>query len=227
MLAPAHFLPLIEHTGLSASIGDHVLAQALEQLERWQMQGLDFSVSVNVSARHLQEPDFAQRLAELLARHARPLGHRLELELLETAALVDVEHSAAVLARCARLGVRCALDDFGTGYSALTYLKRLPIHCLKIDRSFVRGMLEDAQDRAIVEGVISLARTFDCSVVAEGVESAAQARALLELGCAIGQGAGNAAPMPADQVVAWMRDWRGLFAWVAAPVAQARPAAPD
>ena len=212
VVPPAQFLPLIEHTGLSVRVGDHVLAQALDQLEVWQDQGLDLSVSVNITARHLYEPDFAQRLAELLARHPRPLGPRLELEVLETAALDDVSRTAAVLERCARLGVRWALDDFGTGYSTLTYLKRLPVQVLKIDRSFVQNMLTDPQDRAIVEGVISLSRTFDCVVVAEGVETAAQARSLLDMGCEIGQGLGIAAPMPAAEVGPWVREWKGLFA---------------
>ena len=212
IVPPAQFLPLIEHTGLSARVGDHVLARALDQLEAWQDAGLDLSVSVNITARHLQEPDFAQRLRELLARHNRPLGPRLELEVLETAALTDIDFSSAVLARCAQLGVRWALDDFGTGYSTLTYLKRLPVQVLKIDRSFVHNMLTDPQDRAIVEGVISLSRTFDCQVVAEGVETAAQARVLLDMGCAVGQGMGIAAPMPADDVLAWVHNWKGLFA---------------
>jgi diguanylate cyclase (GGDEF)-like protein/PAS domain S-box-containing protein len=211
VVAPAQFLPLIEHTGLSARVGDWVLAQALEQLDAWQQAGLDLSVSVNVSARHLQEPDFAQRLAELLARHGRPLGPRLELEVLETAALADIGFTSALLERCAGLGVRFALDDFGTGYSTLTYLKRLPVQVLKIDRSFVHNMLDDAQDRAIVEGVVSLARTFDCVAVAEGVETPAQARALLDLGCEVGQGAGIAAPMPAAEVARFVREWRGMF----------------
>ena len=216
VVPPMQFLPLIEHTGLSARVGDHVLALALDQLELWQQQGLDLSVSVNITARHLQEPDFAQRLAELLARHARPLGSRLELEVLETAALADIGFTSAVLERCAKLGVRWALDDFGTGYSTLTYLKRLPVQVLKIDRSFVHNMLADAQDRAIVEGVISLSRTFGCVVVAEGVETAAQARMLLEMGCEIGQGLGIAAPMPAAEVAPWVREWKGLFVLSAA-----------
>ena len=117
--------------------------------------------------------------------------------MLETAAHADIEATSALLARCRGIGVRFALDDFGTGYSTLTYLKRLPVDVLKIDRSFVHHMLDDAQDRAIVEGVIGLARTFGCVVVAEGVESPAQARTLLDLGCDIGQGTGIAAPMPA------------------------------
>jgi EAL domain-containing protein (putative c-di-GMP-specific phosphodiesterase class I) len=212
LIAPAQFLPQIENTGLSSHVGDWVFSQALEHLSQWRRSGFEFSVSVNVSARHLQEPDFAQRLSELLARHSEGLAPHFELEMLETAAHADIEATSALLARCRALGVRVALDDFGTGYSTLTYLKRLPVDVLKIDRSFVHHMLDDTQDRAIVEGVIGLARTFDCSVVAEGVESPAQARALLEMGCDIGQGTGIAAPMPAAQVAGFVRAWRGMFA---------------
>ena len=212
LVAPLQFLPLIENTGLSARVGDWVLSQALEHLALWRRSGLDLSVSVNVSARHLQERDFALRLSELLARHTDPLAEWLELEVLETAAHADIEATSALLARCRALGVRFALDDFGTGYSTLTYLKRLPVDVLKIDRSFVHQMLDDVQDRAIVEGVIGLARTFSCAVVAEGVESPAQARMLLDLGCDIGQGTGIAAPMPAAEVAAWVREWKGMFA---------------
>jgi EAL domain-containing protein (putative c-di-GMP-specific phosphodiesterase class I) len=121
--------------------------------------------------------------------------------------------------------VRFALDDFGTGYTTLTNLKRLPVDVLKIDRSFVHHMLDDEQDRAIVEGVIGLARTFGCTVVAEGVESPAQARTLLDLGCDIGQGTGIAAPMPAAQVAAWVREYRGVFALVTALPAGSDPGA--
>jgi diguanylate cyclase (GGDEF)-like protein len=212
ILPPAQFLPLIEHTGLSARVGDWVLEQALEQLALWQRAGLDLSVSVNVSARHLQEPDFAQRLTELLARHPHALGPRLELEVLETAALADVAYTSALMRRCQRQGVRFSLDDFGTGYSTLTYLKQLPVDVLKIDRSFVHNMLNDSQDLAIVEGVIGLARTFGCTVVAEGVELPAQARTLIDLGCDIGQGQGMAFPMPAAEVAGWVAGYRGPFA---------------
>ncbi len=222
LVAPMQFLPLIENTGLTSRVGDWVLSQALEHLSQWQRAGLDFSVSVNVSARHLQEPDFAQRLSELLARHSAPLAKRLEIEMLETAAHADIEATSALVARCQAIGVRFALDDFGTGYSTLTYLKRLPVDVLKIDRSFVHHMLDDPQDRAIVEGVIGLAGTFGCTVVAEGVESPAQARTLLELGCDIGQGTGIAAPMPSAQVANWVRDYKGMFALT--PAAPTPPA---
>ncbi len=217
LVAPLQFLPLIENTGLSSSIGDWVISRALEHLASWRRDGLDFSVSVNVSARHLQEPDFAQRLTELLARHAEPLAPHLEIEMLETTAHADIEATSALVARCQAAGVKFALDDFGTGYSTLTYLKRLPVDVLKIDRSFVHHMLDDDQDRAIVQGVIGLARTFGCTVVAEGVESPAQARTLLELGCDIGQGTGIAPPMPVDKVAGWVRDYKGMFALATAP----------
>ena len=223
LIAPLQFLPLIEHTGLSSRVGDWALAQALDHLAQWRRDGLDFSVSVNISARHLQEPDFAQRLSELLARHPEPLATSLELEMLETAAHADIEATSALVARCRTLGVRFALDDFGTGYSTLTYLKRLPVDVLKIDRSFVHHMLDDAQDKAIVEGVIGLARTFGCLVVAEGVESPAQARTLLDLGCEIGQGTGIAAPMPSAQVAPWVRDYKGMFALFPAAVGDSDP----
>jgi diguanylate cyclase (GGDEF)-like protein/PAS domain S-box-containing protein len=212
LIAPLQFLPLIENTGLSSRVGDWALSQALDHLAQWRRNGLDFSVSVNISARHLQEPDFALRLSELLARHPEPLAEYLELEMLETVAHADIEATSALVARCRRLGVRFALDDFGTGYSTLTYLKRLPVDVLKIDRSFVHHMLDDAQDKAIVEGVIGLARTFGCLVVAEGVESPAQARTLLDLGCEIGQGTGIAAPMSSGLVAQWVRDYKGMFA---------------
>ena len=221
LVAPLQFLPLIENTGLSARIGDWVIAQALDHLASWRRDGLDFSVSVNVSARHLQEPDFALRLSELLARHAEPLATQLEIEMLETAAHADIDATSALLVRCRALGVRFALDDFGTGYSTLTYLKRLPVDVLKIDRSFVHNMLDDAQDRAIVEGVIGLAGTFGCVVVAEGVESPAQARTLLDMGCTIGQGTGIAAPMPSGQVAGWVRDYKGMFSLTPAPEPEA------
>jgi diguanylate cyclase (GGDEF)-like protein/PAS domain S-box-containing protein len=217
LIAPMQFLPLIENTGLGSRVGDWVLARALEYLAQWRRDGLDIKVSVNVSARHLQEPDFAQRLSELLARHAEEdLAPFLELEILETAAHADMEATGALLARCRTLGVRFALDDFGTGYSTLKYLQTLPVDTLKIDRSFVNHMLDDAQDRGIVEGVIGLARTFGYAIVAEGVESPAQARTLVELGCHVGQGTGVAAPMPAEQVGPWTREYRGMFALVPA-----------
>ena len=210
VISPAQFLPLIENTGLSISVGNWVLQQGIDQLARWLRMGLDITVSINVSARHLQEPLFAQHLSGLLSRHQAPVAHRLIIEVLETAALADVDYTCALMEECRALGVRFALDDFGTGYSTFTYLKRLPIDMLKIDRSFVINMLGDRQDLAIVEGVIGLSQTFGCTVVAEGVETRAQAQRLIEIGCDVGQGNGIAAAMPAEQVADWVRDYKGM-----------------
>ncbi|HEX2010706.1 MAG TPA: EAL domain-containing protein, partial [Roseateles sp.] len=205
LLTPVHFLPMLEQTGLAVRVGDWVIEQALKQTSQWLTQGLTLDVSVNVAARHLQTDDFAQRLQELLARHAdQPLAAHLMLEVLESAALADIETTQALIRRCRAFGVRFALDDFGTGYSTLTYLKHLPVDVLKIDRSFVQNMLIDDQDKALVEGVIGLARHFGCRVVAEGVETASHARALLALGCVYGQGNGIAHPMPAAELADWV-----------------------
>ena len=210
VISPAQFLPLIENTGLSGSVGNWVLQQGIEHLAQWLHQGLDMTVSINVSARHLQEPLFAQHLAGLLARHQAPVAHRLIIEVLETAALADIDYTCALMVECRALGVRFALDDFGTGYSTFTYLKRLPIDMLKIDRSFITNMLSDRHDLAIVEGVIGLSQTFGCTVVAEGVETPEQAQRLIEIGCDAGQGNGIAAAMPADKVLDWVRGYAGL-----------------
>jgi diguanylate cyclase (GGDEF)-like protein/PAS domain S-box-containing protein len=212
VIGPSGFLPLIEHTVLGASVGDWVLENGIAQLVRWLDAGLDLSMSINVSARHLQSPDFAPRLEQLLAPHRPQVAARLELEVLETAALADIDYTSKLMERCRARGVRFALDDFGTGYSNLTYLKQLPVDVLKIDRSFVHGMLADSENLAIVEGVVRLARTFDCLAVAEGVESAEQARKLLSVGCEIGQGIGIGAPMPAEEVPGWARHHRGILA---------------
>ena len=210
MVSPAHFLPLIENTALSTSVGNWVLQQGIEQLARWLRLGLDITVSVNISARHLQKPLFAQHLGGLLSRHPSPVAHQLIIEVLETTALADIDYTCALMEKCRALGVRFALDDFGTGYSTFTYLKRLPVDMLKIDRSFVTNMLSDRQDLAIVEGVIGLSQTFGCSVVAEGVETHEQAQRLIEIGCAVGQGNGIAAAMPADEVPAWVGRYCGV-----------------
>ncbi|MFY7864783.1 putative bifunctional diguanylate cyclase/phosphodiesterase [Roseateles sp.] len=216
LLAPLHFLPLIESTGLAVQVGDWVIEQALKQSAYWLRGGARLQISVNVTARHLQTPDFALRLQELIQRHQEPVAQYLCLEVLESAALADVRSTDQLIKRCREFGVSFALDDFGTGYSTLTYLKHLPVEALKVDRSFVQNMLIDDQDSALVEGVIGLARTFDCLVVAEGVESLAHARALLRLGCQQGQGNGIASAMPAQDVLKWVESfaqspWRDLM----------------
>jgi diguanylate cyclase (GGDEF)-like protein/PAS domain S-box-containing protein len=212
-LAPALFLPVIEDDALAIAIGEWVIETALTQVELWRATGLDIPVSVNVGARQLQQTDFLDRLRLLLAAHRQLLPSCLELEILETSALEDVAQVSQLIESCAQLGIGFALDDFGTGYSSLTYLKRLRANTLKIDQSFVRDMLDDPDDLAILQGVIGLASAFKRQVIAEGVETVAHGTLLLQLGCELAQGYGIAHPMPGVELPGWVRNWKPDPAW--------------
>ena len=217
LLGPSLFLPEIEDNDLSAELGDWVLDSALTQAQRWRAQGLDIGLSVNVSARQLQKPDFVAQVRERLLAHPGVAAGQLELEVLETSALQDLAQVSGVINACKELGVSFALDDFGTGYSSLTYLKLLPAAVLKIDRSFVSGMLDDPEDLAILEGVIGMAAAFRRKVVAEGVETIEHGSVLLQLGCELAQGFGIARPMPAQDLPRWASSWRPAPQWSSMP----------
>jgi diguanylate cyclase (GGDEF)-like protein/PAS domain S-box-containing protein len=213
LLAPAQFLPVIESHPLAVDVGEWVIRSALNQMACWHAQGLDLPVSVNVGARQLQQTDFVTQLTAILAQHPDIKPGCLELEVLETSALEDISGVSQVIEACRALGVTFALDDFGTGYSSLTYLKRLPVTLLKIDQSFVRDMLDDEDDLAILKGVIGLAQAFHREVIAEGVETIAHGTALLQLGCELAQGYGIARPMPAAEMPGWAAHWQPDAAW--------------
>jgi diguanylate cyclase (GGDEF)-like protein/PAS domain S-box-containing protein len=213
LLAPGAFLPMVEDSDLIAHIGDWVLDAALDQMVAWQREGLDIAVSVNTAVRQLQREDFLPGLSRKLAAHPSIAAERLELEVLETAALEDFARVSQVIKGCQDLGLKISLDDFGTGYSSLTYLRRLPATVLKIDQSFIRDMLWNAEDLAIVEGVIGLAAAFHRTVIAEGVETTAHGELLLRLGCDFAQGYGIAHPMPAPELPAWVAQWRPHQTW--------------
>jgi diguanylate cyclase (GGDEF)-like protein/PAS domain S-box-containing protein len=213
-LLPALFLPIIENHPLIDHIGEWVTEHALAQLESWSAAGLNIPVSINIAAHHLQQPDFIDRLRSILSAHPTISPSSLELEVLETSALHDIGQVSHVLAACREIGVSIALDDFGTGYSSLTYFKRLPVNTLKIDRSFVRDVLDDPEDLSILEGVLGLATAFDRLAIAEGVETVDHGRLLLQLGCVYGQGNGIAYPMPGDDLPAWSAAWNPDPAWV-------------
>ncbi|PKI15928.1 diguanylate cyclase [Colwellia sp. 12G3] len=215
LLNPIEFLPVIENNPMMIELGEWVIDSALTQMSQWQAMclNLPISTSVNIAAVQLQQPDFAQRLTTLLAAHPDIEPRYLELEVLETSALEDVNHVSATMHACMVLGVNFALDDFGTGYSSLTYLRRLPAKIIKIDQTFVRDMLHDADDLAIVEGVIALAKSFKREVIAEGVETIEHGTELLQLGCDLAQGYGIARPMPASDIPAWINDWKPVASW--------------
>lgn len=213
LLPPTAFLPLIEEHELSVALGEWVIETALAYIEGWALAGHDIRVNVNVSPHHLQQSDFLERLKMLLAARPGADPRRLGLEVLESSMVQDVEHVSRIIESCGAMGIRVAIDDFGTGYSALTYLKRLPAQVLKIDQSFVRGMLEHPGDLAIVQGVLGLASAFRRMVVAEGVETVEHGILLLLLGCTFGQGYGIAQPMPADELLQWSACWQPDPRW--------------
>jgi diguanylate cyclase (GGDEF)-like protein/PAS domain S-box-containing protein len=223
LLSPAAFLPIIEDDDVITAVGDWVLDTALTQMEIWQAQGVAMALSVNVASRQLQQPDFVDRLKYVLARHPTVNPVRLELEVLETSALADLAHVSQVIQDCAHIGVKFALDDFGTGYSSLAYLKHLRASQIKIDQSFVRDMLNDPDDLAILQGVIGLATAFKLEVIAEGVETVTHGTLLLQMGCELAQGYGIARPMPAEQLPIWAATWQPDAAWSALESADSKP----
>jgi len=215
LLHPFVFLPVIENHPLSIELGEWVLDSALTQLETWGVAGLKLSVSVNIGANQLQQADFTARLRALLKNHPGIRTGDLTLELLETSALEDLASVSRIMGECAAMGVQFALDDFGTGYASLIYLKSLPAAQLKIDRSFVHDMLEDPDDLSIIEGVLGLATAFRRRPIAEGVEAPEHGVLLLRLGCELAQGFAIARPMPADELPAWIDNWRPAPEWTA------------
>ncbi|MCQ8116947.1 EAL domain-containing response regulator [Methylomonas rosea] len=214
LLSPAAFLPDIEGTELVIALGNWVLARALDHLQKWQDMGLNIVISINIAPRHLLHHDFVDTLKAGFAAHPQLRPHCLELEILETAALEDIGRVTAVMKECQKLGVGFALDDFGTGYSSLTYLKALPADTLKIDQSFIRDILGDPEDLAIVAGIINLTAAFHRQVIAEGVETEEHGLLLLKLGCDNAQGYGIARPMPAGDLPRWITNWLPNQEWL-------------
>ncbi len=203
ILPPSSFLPLVEDHELIKPIGDWVIETALCQMEAWQQQGLRLPVSVNIAGRQLQSPEFLDKLR--VALHLHPdVARMLEMEVLESSALEDIARISQLITACQEMGVNFHLDDFGTGYSSLTYLKRLPAQTLKIDQSFVRDMLEDPDDLAILDAIIGLADSFQLHTIAEGVETDAHIHLLLRIGCDLAQGYAIARPMPAADLPSWL-----------------------
>jgi diguanylate cyclase (GGDEF)-like protein/PAS domain S-box-containing protein len=207
VLAPALFLPAVEHDVLGIEIGNWVVNAALAQIEKWNEQGFNIPISVNISPMHLQRSQFITELKSILGQYPDCIHENLELEILESSALKDIALVSKVIKECNQLGLKFSIDDFGAGYSSLMYLKRLPAEYLKIDQSFVRDMLLDEDDKAIIQGIIELAKVFNLKVIAEGVETPEHGKQLLSLGCYLAQGYGIAKPMPVSKVLDWLETW--------------------
>jgi diguanylate cyclase (GGDEF)-like protein/PAS domain S-box-containing protein len=211
---PAEFLPFIEDHPLAVKLDEWVIDRALRQLVAWSKAGQDYSISINVSAYQLQQAHFIKQLERQLHQHPAADPSRVIIEVLETTALMDLSRVSTVIEAGQALGVTFALDDFGTGYSSLNYLKSLPAKQLKIDRGFVRDMLDDRDDLAILEGIMGLATAFGRTPIAEGVESVEHGEILLMLGCELAQGFGIGQPMPAAQFDSWARHWQPDPRWL-------------
>tara|TARA_B110001454_G_scaffold73105_1_gene70799 strand:- start:710 stop:2854 length:2145 start_codon:yes stop_codon:yes gene_type:complete len=208
ILPPVAFLPILEFDALSIELGEWVIKTALTQLEEWHGTQMDVPISVNISPMQLQHPDFIVRLQEMLAKFPKRNLKNLEFEILESSAIEDIDLASGVIKQCKKLGISFSIDDFGTGYSSLSYLKQISAEYLKIDQSFVRDMLVDADDRTIIKGIIELSKAFNLKVIAEGVETPAHGEELMALGCFLAQGYGIARPMPASDLPNWVKRWQ-------------------
>jgi EAL domain-containing protein (putative c-di-GMP-specific phosphodiesterase class I) len=201
MVSPADFIPLAEDTGLIVPLGAWVLETACLQLAVWARSEAtaELTVAVNISPRQFRQPGFAHKVLDIIDRTGVD-AHKLKLELTEGTLLEDVEGVIVTMEMLKDRGVGFSLDDFGTGYSSLAYLKRLPLEQLKIDQSFVRDVLIDANDAVIADTIVGLARSLGLAVIAEGVETEAQRSFLAEHGCYAYQGSLFGRPVPPEML---------------------------
>lgn len=207
LVPPNEFLPDLERHALALDVGRWVIRTALDACNQWRECGVHLPVAVNLFAMQLQRAGFLKEVMDLLDVFPQVDASDIELEIVETAALNDLKKTAQIIQACASHGLQFALDDFGTGYSSLTYLRSLPIRTIKLDQSFVRGMIQASDDEHIIRGVMNIARAFNLKVVAEGVETIEHGVLLQQLGCRIAQGYAIARPMPFDEVLPWLNAW--------------------
>ena len=215
MVPPGEFLPVVESSDFIIRLGEWAMREALAQAVSWRRAGLETCISVNIAGRHLQLPDFPERVRHALADVPGARADSLEIEILESSILDDMAHVREVMRACAGMGVRFALDDFGTGYSSLAYLHQLPAATIKIDQFFVRNLFEQREDPAIIQAVVQIAQVFGRELVAEGVEDPEHGMLLVAMGCHIGQGFGIGRPMAAEAVLPWVAGYRARREWTA------------
>jgi len=206
LLNPGQFLPETESYDIAISIGHWVVRAALEQIKAWKALHIDAAISVNIAAIHLSSEEFIDELDELFIEFGGQTLSQLEIEVLESYPLQNLTQAIEVMNHCVNYGVSFAIDDFGTGYSSLTYMKRLPAETLKIDQSFISDMDTSDDDRNVVKSIIEIASIFHRRIIAEGVETEAQAKLLESMDCEYAQGYYYARPMPAEEAVRWWSD---------------------
>jgi diguanylate cyclase (GGDEF)-like protein len=207
LLPPDDFIPVAERTGMIQALTDIVLEKAMAQQKIWKRAGILLPIAINLSTRCLLDVHLPDDVGRLLTHHGLT-GSDLELEITESAIMADPQRAEEVLARLAGIGVGLAIDDFGTGYSSMAHLKRLPVHEIKIDKSFVLDLEHNVSDAAIVRSVVDLGRNLGLTVVAEGVENERSWDVLSELGCTTAQGFFLARPLTAERVLPWLASRR-------------------
>jgi len=206
IIAPDEFIPIAEETGLIIQLGKQVIEKACAQFKQWQDNNLPINnISINVSARQFKEQDLVSLLQQVLEQHELNASH-IELELTESTLLKNEDQAELKLNQLHDMGIKISIDDFGTGYASLSYLKRLPIDILKIDKSFTDGIVHDSDDIAIVNAICGLASGLGLELVAEGIETAEQLKRIKDLGVDYGQGYYWSPPRPADQYVEWLEN---------------------
>jgi EAL domain-containing protein (putative c-di-GMP-specific phosphodiesterase class I) len=214
LLMPAAFLPYLEGNFLTEKLDWYVIAKAIKQLDQWMKMGLNIDLNVNISATTIQSSSFIENLLDNLSRYPYLPKNRLVLEIIESEAIIDLQQIANVIKHLRKTGVQVSLDDFGTGYSSLSYFRQLPVNELKIDRLFIRDILQDSNDLDLVRGIIGLAQTFGKRIVAEGVETIDHGTLLLRLGCPIAQGYVIARSMASSELESWIKNYKPPSIWL-------------
>jgi EAL domain-containing protein (putative c-di-GMP-specific phosphodiesterase class I) len=220
-VSPGLFVPIAEESGLIHHLGGWVLDQACAQIAAWRRSGINIRVAVNLSVVELQAQDIVERVEKVMS--ARNIsGEWLEIEITESAAMLNPEHSIEVIGAFRDRGIDISIDDFGTGYSSLSYLKRIPANYLKIDRSFLQNITgpesNNTVDSDIVRAIVALGKSLGMEIIAEGVEMAGQQEYLNEHGCFLAQGFHYCKPLPVNDLERWL----GNAAQVSAPSSETR-----
>ncbi|KTD10438.1 EAL domain-containing protein [Legionella hackeliae] len=210
---PEYFLPYVENNEVMNRLSSLIFDEVFNQLEEWLKQGIDLRISINVSAHELQQENFFNEIKTKMEQYGNRLNRNIELELLESAAVRDIKSVRKIISQFHEIDLRISLDDFGTGYSSLSYLRALQVDAIKIDQSFINEISSSPKVIAIIDSILHMAKRFNQSVIAEGVDSLEKGILLLKLGCVEGQGYFIGKPMPVSEFQSWMESWKAPPEW--------------
>lgn len=204
LIYPHEVFPVLKNHHFLHELSHWTIKQSLDQIQSWQNIGKQLSISVNIDALHLEQESFMSGLKSLLKNYPSTVNQNLELEILESTIISDVQKVKKIIQHCNELGIKFSLDDFGTGYSSISYLKQLPFSYMKIDMNFIRNILNNSRDIKILQAILQLAKAINIEVIAEGVETPQHVKLLLAMGCDLGQGYAFSKALPADDFIDWL-----------------------